>query len=103
MFGTSSEFVDASEMVAGSVINLCDYLADTPREYDWFDSKRLEEQIRLAVRELDSMHDVKETLDVWGNLDLAGGSESGSRASRSHFSSLELQGTRIKPERRLHR
>jgi ribonucleoside-diphosphate reductase alpha chain len=66
VFGTSSELVDASEMVAGSVINLCDYLADTPRENDWFDSKRLEEQIRLAVRELDSMHDVKETLGCLG-------------------------------------
>ncbi|ANJ76334.1 hypothetical protein ACTHR6_23640 [Ralstonia holmesii] len=66
VFGTSSEFVDASEMVAGSVINLCDYLADTQRGNDWFDSKRLEEQIRLAVRELDSMHDVKETLGCPG-------------------------------------
>lgn len=60
IFGTDSEFVGAGEAVAGVVLNLCDfYLADTPGEYARLDDRRLREHIRLVVRELDALHDVR--------------------------------------------
>ncbi|MBB4518686.1 hypothetical protein [Paraburkholderia fungorum] len=66
IFGTSSEFVGASEAVTGVVLNLCDYLVELPGKNAQLDDRRLKEHVRLAVRDLDAMHDVHA---IGGNLE----------------------------------
>lgn len=66
IFGTNSEFVGANEAVTGIVLNLCDYLVEIPGKNTQLDDRRLKEHVRLAVRDLDAMHDVHAT---GGNLE----------------------------------
>ncbi|CAB3767492.1 hypothetical protein [Paraburkholderia humisilvae] len=66
IFGTCSEFIGTSEVVTGMILDLCDYLVESPGKNAQLDDRRLKEHIRLAIRDLDAMHDVRA---IGGNLE----------------------------------